>query len=84
VTFIFGVIGYLLTLYRYPSTCLVLGLVLGSLMEANFHRSILISGGEYSIFFTRPISLGLFVLTIVMILGPYINRGFRRLTGLSA
>ena len=66
VAFVFGFIGYLLTLYRYPATCLVLGLVLGNLMEANFHRALLISGGSYSIFFNRPISLTLFLLTLAV------------------
>ena len=74
VTFVFGFIGYLFILYRYPATCLVLGLVLGSLMEANFHRSLLISGGAYSIFFTRPISLTLFLVTVAMLVGPYVKR----------
>jgi putative tricarboxylic transport membrane protein len=73
VTFVFGLIGYLLILYRYPSTCLVLGLVLGNLMEANFQRSILISGGSYWIFFSRPISLGLFLIMAAMFVGPYLK-----------
>jgi len=73
VTFIFGIIGYLFVVFEYPATCLVLGLVLGNLMEANFQRSILISGGEYSIFFTRPISLGLFILTVGLIAAPHIK-----------
>jgi putative tricarboxylic transport membrane protein len=77
VTFVFGFIGYLLTLYRYPATCLVLGLVLGNLMEANFHRSLLISGGTYSIFFSRPISLTLFLLTAAMLAWPYVTRAAR-------
>jgi putative tricarboxylic transport membrane protein len=77
VTFVFGFIGYLLTLYRYPATCLVLGLVLGNLMEANFHRSLLISGGTYAIFFSRPISLTLFVVTVAMLAWPYVTRAAR-------
>lgn len=74
VTFIFGFIGYLLNLYRYPGACLVLGLVLGDLVEANFHRALLIGRGSYSIFFTRPISLTLFLLTLVMLSWPYLNK----------
>jgi putative tricarboxylic transport membrane protein len=74
LTFIFGIVGYLFVVFRYPATCLVLGLVLGNLMEANFQRSLLISGGEYSIFFTRPISLTLFLLTIGLLVGPYFKR----------
>jgi putative tricarboxylic transport membrane protein len=73
VTLLFGFIGYLLSVYRYPAACLVLGLVLGDLIEANFHRSLLIGRGSYSIFFTRPLSLGLFLLTIVMLGWPYLK-----------
>ena len=36
VTFIFGFIGYLMSIYRYSAACVVLGLVLGDLVEANF------------------------------------------------
>ena len=77
VTFVFGLIGYLMNCYRYPATCLVLGLVLGNLMEANFHRSLLISGGTYSIFFTHPISLILFVVTLTLLAWPYVSRALR-------
>ena len=74
VTFIFGIIGYLFVVYEYPATCLVLGLVLGNLMEANFQRSLLISGGSYWTFFTRPISLVLFILTVGLLVSPYLKR----------
>jgi len=78
VTFIFGIIGYLMSIYRYPAACIVLGLVLGDLVEANFHRSILIGHGSYMIFFTRPASLILFILTIVMLAWPYLKFPVRR------
>jgi len=77
VTFVFGFIGYLLNRYRYPSACLVLGLVLGDLVEANFQRALLIGRGSLSIFFTRPISLTLFLLTLLMLLWPFLT-GLRK------
>lgn len=77
VTFVFGFIGYLLNLYRYPAACLVLGLVLGELVEANFHRALLIGRGSYSIFFTRPISLTLLLLTVLMLCWPLLS-GLRK------
>ncbi len=63
VTLVFGFIGYLLNRFKYPTSCLVLGLVLGGLVEANFHRSLLIGRGSYAIFFTRPIALTILSLT---------------------
>jgi putative tricarboxylic transport membrane protein len=73
ITFVFGFIGYLLSVYRYPAACLVLGLVLGELIEANFHRALLIGRGSYLVFITRPISLTLFLLTLLMLLWPYFS-----------
>jgi putative tricarboxylic transport membrane protein len=74
VTFVFGFIGYLLSVYRYPAACMVLGLVLGELIEANFHRALLIGRGSYMIFVTRPVSLTLLVLTLLMLVWPYVSR----------
>jgi putative tricarboxylic transport membrane protein len=74
ITFVFGFIGYLLTVYRYPAACLVLGLVLGELIEANFHRALLIGRGSYMVFLTRPLSLTLLILTLVMLLWPYVSK----------
>lgn len=74
VTFVFGFMGYLMTRFGYPGACLVLGLVLGDLVEANFHRSLLIGRGSYAIFFTRPLSLTIFLLTLVSLVWPYLKR----------
>ena len=74
VTFVFGFIGYLMTRFGYPGACLVLGLVLGDLVEANFHRSVLIGRGSYAIFFTRPLSLTIFLLTVLSLVWPYLKR----------
>src|SRR5207253_5431102 len=77
VALVFGFVGYLLSRYKYPTSCLVLGLVLGGLVEANFHRSLLIGRGSYAIFFTRPIALSILVLTgVAMAWSP-----IKRLTG---
>jgi putative tricarboxylic transport membrane protein len=52
-----------------------LGLVIGDFVDANFNSSLLIGRGSYLIFFTRPLSLSLFVLTVVMLLWPYLKFG---------
>lgn len=63
----FGVIGFVLRRYGYPMAPLVLGIVLGDLLEKNFRRGLVLSDGDLSPFFTRPISAVLCV-TIVLIL----------------
>jgi putative tricarboxylic transport membrane protein len=53
-------------LLRIPVLPLVLGLVLGYLVESNYRRSLLISGGEHSIFVTDPVSAGLLCLAVLL------------------
>ncbi|WP_439586994.1 tripartite tricarboxylate transporter permease [Hydrogenophaga sp.] len=52
----FGFIGYFLRHYGYPMAPLVLGIVLGDLMEKNLRRALILSDGDLSPFFTRPIA----------------------------
>jgi putative tricarboxylic transport membrane protein len=63
-----GVLGYCMRLLRIPVLPMVLGLVLGYLVESNYRRSLLISGGEHSIFLTDPVSAGLLALALVLTL----------------
>ena len=70
---VFGVIGYYLTKYKYPLACLVLGMILGDMAEANFNRAIRISRGSLRIFIDKPISLALLVIIIISLLAPFIK-----------
>jgi hypothetical protein len=47
----------------FPTVPLILGFILANLVEANFHRSLAVGFGSYSIFFLRPISLTMIVVT---------------------
>ncbi len=53
----FGLVGYALTLANYPMAPLLLGLVLGPMLETHFKRALLLSRGSFDVFFTSPISL---------------------------
>jgi putative tricarboxylic transport membrane protein len=46
---------------------MLLGFVLGPLMEENLRRAMLIARGDVTVFFTRPISAGLLIVAIVML-----------------
>jgi putative tricarboxylic transport membrane protein len=62
----------------------ILGIVLGKLMEEKMRQSLVISDGSLMIFVNRPISLFLLFLAVVAITNPYwkqIGRGVRRLFG---
>jgi putative tricarboxylic transport membrane protein len=52
----FGLIGFVLRHHGYPMAPLVLGIVLGDLLEKNLRRALLLSDGDLTPFFTRPIS----------------------------
>lgn len=64
---IFGVIGYVMRKLDCEPTPLLLGLVLAPLLEENFRRTMMMSGGDATIFFTRPISLSFLLLSVVLL-----------------
>lgn len=63
----FGIAGYLFYKLRCEGAPLLLGFVLGPMMEENFRRATLLSEGSFSVFFTRPVSLTLLVVTAVLL-----------------
>ncbi|MGN1209952.1 MAG: tripartite tricarboxylate transporter permease, partial [Duodenibacillus sp.] len=77
VTILFGFIGYLFVKLDCEPAPLVLGFILGPMMEENLRRALLLSRGDPSIFFTSPISCG-FLLTalvlVVMVAAPAIRK----------
>ena len=76
----FGVLGFVLRLASYPMAPLVLGLVLGDLLEKSLRRGLVLSDGDVTPFFTRPISGFIFLLILLVIASrfvrwrPYANR----------
>jgi len=64
----FGVIGYLFIKLKCEPAPLLLGFVLGPMMEENFRRSLLLSRGDFTVFVTRPLSLGLLIAAAVLVL----------------
>ncbi len=65
---IFGILGYEMKKFGFSRIALVIGFVLGSLVESTYHQTLQAMG--YSAFFTRPISLGLFIATIIAVVYP--------------
>ncbi|TMS58010.1 tripartite tricarboxylate transporter permease [Imbroritus primus] len=63
----FGLLGYLFYKLRMEPAPLLLGFVLGPMMEENFRRALLLSRGEFSVFVTRPLSLGLLIAAAVLV-----------------
>ena len=67
VAIVFGAIAYVLGKADFPVTPMLLAIILGPIVEVSMRRSLLLSEGSYSIFFTRPISLFFLFLSVVSI-----------------
>ena len=79
-----GTAGLLMRLTGFPFLPAVLGVVLGYLVESNYRRSLVLSGGDHAIFWEDPIALGLLVTALLFIAGSLGARawlGWRTLRG---
>jgi putative tricarboxylic transport membrane protein len=73
VTAVFGFIGYLMIRFDYPRLTIVIALVLGASAERNFHQSMLMSDGKWSIYLNRPICVVLLAATIALLVVPVVR-----------
>jgi putative tricarboxylic transport membrane protein len=64
----FGIIGYVLRVLGFPLAPLILGVVLGPILDSNLRRGLVLSGGSLEPFFTRPISIVLWVSILITFL----------------
>ena len=70
MTAIFGLVGYWLVKHDFEPAPMILGFVLGPMMEENLRRAMLIARGDATVFLTRPISATLMAISaLVMVLG---------------
>ena len=80
IMLLFGIIGYKMKSYGFAAAPIVLGLVLGGLIEVSLRRSLIVFDNNPFVFFTRPWSLLFIVLTVLGLCAPLItswieNRG---------
>jgi putative tricarboxylic transport membrane protein len=74
---VFGLFGYLMRKFEYEGAPFVFAMVLSPLMEINLRKSLLMSDGNFGIFFTRPISLTLMIVGTILLclpLFPFVKR----------
>jgi putative tricarboxylic transport membrane protein len=71
---IFGILGFLMKRFRYEGAPLILALVLGQKLETSLRRSLIMSHGDFSIFVSRPISLGFLVTAALLLTIPIITQ----------
>ncbi len=75
---VFGVIGYFVNKADYPLAPFILALILGPQFEKYLNQSLLISEGSPGIFFSRPISATLLILSIALLIVPPVLTFIRR------
>ena len=80
---VISVIGYFFVYLEIPIAPIVLALILGPMFESNMRRSLLLSKGSFSIFFTRPISLFFILLAVISLLWPILRKKLEKETGTS-
>jgi putative tricarboxylic transport membrane protein len=72
IMIIFGILGYLMKKFDYEGAPLVLAFVLGPLLENNLRKSLIMSQGDFSIFFIRPLSAASLILALFLLVSPFI------------
>ena len=75
---IFGGAGYLFRYFGYEAPPLILALVLGPMIGDRLKQSLTISGGSFSIFFTRPISAVFLIITLLVLTSSLLRQIFLR------
>jgi putative tricarboxylic transport membrane protein len=72
VMIIFGIVGYLMKKFDYEGAPVILAFVLGPMMETNLRKSLIMSQGDFSIFFTRPLAAASLIIAILLLLSPFV------------
>ena len=68
--YLLGGVGFLMRRFDFPTAPVVIGMILGPLAEQEFRRAMTISAGDYSVFFTHPLSATLLALAFIGLVGP--------------
>jgi putative tricarboxylic transport membrane protein len=76
VMIFFGILGFVLREMEYPMAPLILGIILGDILDKNMRRALILGNGNLAPFFTRPISVVLMLITVLVIVSrlPFVTR----------
>ena len=73
-----GLLGVVMRRFDFPTAPVVVGMILGPLAEAQMRNAVSIGGGSWSVFWERPMSLGLLILVALILVLPRLLRWSRR------
>jgi putative tricarboxylic transport membrane protein len=74
--FAFGIVGYIFDKMKYSAAPIILGLILGNMLDFRFRQALITNNGDFSIFVTRPISL-VFLIIIVFTILSQMRKGMK-------
>ena len=75
---VFGALGLYMRNRDFPLAPVVLGLILGPMLERSLRQSLIVSDGDPTIFISHPISASLLLLAVISLIGPGLLRLLRR------
>ena len=84
IAYAVGVVGLGMRHFDFPIAPVILGLILGPMMEVQFRRALLVANGDLSTFVTRPLTAALLTCAVLAFVVPYLPRIVARLRGRSA
>ncbi len=71
---LFAIVALFLRLVDYPMAPMILGFILGGMMEDNLRRALTISGGSLNFLWERPITATILVITVILLIWPLLSR----------
>jgi putative tricarboxylic transport membrane protein len=74
----FGILGYILQKLDFSMSPIVIGIILGPMAETNFRRALILSSGDVSIFYKRPITLTFLVIALLTLFAPIVGPKLKR------
>jgi putative tricarboxylic transport membrane protein len=81
VMYAIGVMGFFMRRYEFPIAPVILGVILGPVMEIQFRRALIASGGDWGVFVERPLTVVLLSVAVLAVALPYVPRLLARLRG---
>lgn len=76
IALVLGLVGYLMRMAKFPFLPMILGVVLGHMLESSYRRSLVLSGGDHRIFLEDPIAVGLLLASLAFVVFS-LTREFR-------
>lgn len=81
IMYAFSFVGLLFNKFHYSNPAMILGLILGSIVENNLRKQLILSGGTVTSFFTRPLALVIIVVAIIAFASPLLQGLKEKKTG---